>query len=307
MQTSFKRAGIIGVGLIGGSFAAALRQHALADYLIGLDSQQKALDEALKLGLIDEGSVHPAALINCDLVFLAVPVSQTEAVLHSLLPYLSPTALVTDAGSTKQDVIEAARRALGERFVNFVPGHPIAGKETNGPAAAQATLYYQKNVILTPVEKTSAAVVARVQALWSSLGARVTLMSPLQHDTVFAAVSHLPHLLAYALVSQVAHAKDATVKLDYAGAGFRDFTRIAASSPNMWADIFLANKTALLEELNTYQALLEQVQTMIQTHDRTALEDWLSSAANTRQNWPLLSSPTELEVRPSAEQTENNA
>lgn len=307
MQTSFKRAGIIGVGLIGGSFAAALRQHALADYLIGLDDQQKTLDEALKLGLIDEGSVHPAALINCDLIFLAVPVSQTEAVLESLLPYLSPTALVTDAGSTKQDVIEAARRALGERFVNFVPGHPIAGKETNGPAAAQATLYCKKNVILTPVEKTSAAALACIQAMWGRLGAHVAIMSPLEHDTVFAAVSHLPHLLAYALVWQVAHSENATVKLDCAGAGFRDFTRIAASSPSMWTDIFLANKTALLEELNTYQAVLEQVQTMLQTHDRTVLQGWLSSAANTRQNWSLLHSRRESKLGASAEQTENNA
>lgn len=306
MHHPFKRAGIIGVGLIGGSFAAALRQHALVDHLIGLDRHQTTLDEALRLGLINEGAINPAALAHCDLIFLAVPVAQTEEVLRSLLPYLSPTVIITDAGSTKQDVIDAARRALGERFSQFVPGHPIAGKETNGPAAAQATLYRQKNVILTPAQETSPAAVARVQALWSTIGARVAIMSAVQHDAVFAAVSHLPHLLAYALVSQIANAQDASVKLGFAGAGFKDFTRIAASSPQMWTDVFLANKTALLEQLSTYQAVLAQAKIMLQTNDRALLERWLTRAADTRQNWPLPAQPSDPVVLPLPDQAESS-
>ncbi len=285
MRNNFKRVGIIGVGLIGGSFAAALKQHALAEHIVGIGRHQTSVDEALALGLIDEAAVSMQALAGCDLVLLAIPVAQTQTTLQAALPFISDQAIITDAGSTKQDVVAAAKAALGERIVQFVPGHPIAGKESNGPAAADASLYQGKNVVLTPLHENRPADVARVRALWEALGARVSLMSAVQHDAVFGAVSHLPHLLAYALVSQIANAPDSATKLAFAGGGFRDFTRIAGSSPEMWRDIFLANKDAVLKELQTYQAVLAQAQSMLEAGDGATIERWLSRAATTRQNW----------------------
>jgi prephenate dehydrogenase len=205
--------------------------------------------------------------------------------LRALSPHLSSNALVTDAGSTKQDVVAAARAALAGRVAQFVPGHPIAGKEVNGPGAAEHSLYAGKRVVLTPLPENAAPDVARIEALWQAVGARVSRMPPAQHDAVFGAVSHLPHLLAYALVAQIAGAADGEVKLSYAGGGFRDFTRIAASSPEMWRDIFLANQDALLAELETYENVLAQARAMLQSHDGEQIERWLAASAVVRQNW----------------------
>jgi prephenate dehydrogenase len=285
MSLLFERVAIVGVGLIGGSLAAAIKQHRLATHVVGIGRHAKTIEHARSLGLIDTAATEMAACAGADLIALCVPVAQTQASLHAALPYLSKQALITDAGSTKQDVVAAAHAALGERIGQFVPGHPIAGKEMNGPQAAEAALYLNKRVVLTPLAENAAADVARIEALWQAVGARVSRMSPQQHDAVFGAVSHLPHLLAYALVAQIAGSADGDAKLSYAGGGFRDFTRIAASSPEMWRDIFLANKDALLAELSAYENTLKTARAMLESHDAAQIEQWLTQSAVVRQNW----------------------
>jgi prephenate dehydrogenase len=285
----FQKVAIIGVGLIGGSLAAALKAQGLAAQIVGIGRSQATLDEALSLGLIDAASTDVAAVSGCDLIVLCAPVAQTQPLLVAMKPHLAPDAVITDAGSTKQDVVAAAKAALGgehtDLIANFVPAHPIAGKAQHGPAAADAALYQGKRVVITPLAENKPECVASVQALWQAVGAQVSFMSPVQHDAVFSAVSHLPHLLAYALVAQIANAEDASTKLGYAGGGFRDFTRIAASSPEMWRDIFAANKTALLKDLRDYQRMLGQLEMLLVTDNHSALEKMIAKAANVRQNW----------------------
>ena len=291
MQTSalFQKTAIIGVGLIGGSLAAAMKAHRLCPHLVGIGRSQTTLDEALGLGLVDSVSLDLAAVAGCDLVVLCAPVAQSQAVLQAIAPHVSAHTIITDAGSTKQDFVVSCKAVFGDdhrgMLAQCVPAHPIAGKAQHGPAAADADLYRGKRVVLTPVAETNPAAVDRVQALWQAVGAVVSRMSPLRHDTVFAAVSHLPHVLAYALVAQVAHSEDAETKLDFAGAGFRDFTRIAASSPEMWRDIFAANKTALLRDLRAYQAMLGHIETQLVTDNFTGLEKLIAKAASVRQEW----------------------
>jgi prephenate dehydrogenase len=285
----FQKTAIIGVGLIGGSLAAAMKARQLCPHIVGIGRSQATLDAALALGLVDSVSTDMAAVAGCDLTVLCAPVAQTHSVLAAIEPFLAHNALITDAGSTKQDVVAAAKAVFGEahtgRIAHFVPAHPIAGKAQHGPAAADAALYIGKRVVITPIAETHPEAVDRIHALWQAVGADVSRMSPLRHDTVFSAVSHLPHLLAYALVAQIAHSEDAHIKLDYAGAGFRDFTRIAASSPEMWRDIFAANKTALLKDLRVYQAMLGHIETQLITENFVGLEKLLSKAASVRQDW----------------------
>jgi prephenate dehydrogenase len=285
MSLLFERIAIVGVGLIGGSLAAAIKSHKLAAHVVGIGRHADTIAQAKQLGLIDTAATDLADCAGADLVVLCVPVAQTQATLQALLPYLANSSLVTDAGSTKQDVVSAARAALGARLRQFVPGHPIAGKEVNGPAAAEAGLFQGKRVVITPLAENSPADVQRVEALWQAVGARVSCMTPQQHDAVFGAVSHLPHLLAYALVAQIAACADSDTKLSYAGGGFRDFTRIAASSPEMWRDIFLANKDAVLNELDAYEQVLKTARAMLQSHDAAQIEQWLMQSAVVRQNW----------------------
>jgi prephenate dehydrogenase len=291
MQTKymFQKTAIVGVGLIGGSLAAAMKLQQLCPHIVGVGRSQSTLDEALALGLVDSVSVDMSAMTDCDLVVLCAPVAQTQALLQAMQPYLNAHTIVTDAGSTKQDVVAAAKAVFGDSheglLANFVPAHPIAGKEKHGPSAADAALYQGKRVVLTPIAETHPDAVNRVQALWQAVGATVTRMSPLRHDTVFASVSHLPHLLAYALVAQIANSEDADTKLDYAGGGFRDFTRIAASSPEMWRDIFAANKTAIIKDLHGYQAMLGHIETLLITDNFAGLEKLIGKAATVRQDW----------------------
>jgi prephenate dehydrogenase len=291
MQTIplFQKTAIIGVGLIGGSLAAAMKLQQLCLHIVGVGRSQATLDEALALGLVDSASIDMSAITGCDLVVLCAPVAQTQALLTAMKPFLNSNTIVTDAGSTKQDVVAAAKAVFGDShegaMANFVPAHPIAGKEKHGPSAADAALYQGKRVVLTPIAETHPDAVDRVQALWQAVGAAVTRMSPLRHDTVFASVSHLPHLLAYALVAQIANSEDAETKLDYAGGGFRDFTRIAASSPEMWRDIFAANKAALLKDLRGYQTMLGHIETLLITENYAGLEKLISKAASVRQDW----------------------
>jgi prephenate dehydrogenase len=282
----FGRVVIIGAGLIGGSFALALKQAGAARHIVGLGRSPEAMARALALGIVDEVCTTPAhALRGADLVLLAAPVAQTAAILASLLPHLEAHTIVTDAGSTKSDVVAAARAVFGERIGQFVPGHPIAGSEANGPDAARANLYRGKKAVLTPLPENSAADVEQVAAAWRACGAIIHSLTPQDHDKVFAAVSHLPHLLAFALVDDIAARVDADLLFQYAASGFRDFTRIAGSSPEMWRDISLANRPALLGELDAYLAQLSGVRAMLAAGDGAALESVYTKAQRARCAW----------------------
>jgi prephenate dehydrogenase len=285
----FQKVAIVGVGLIGGSLASAMKLHGLCAHVVGIGRQASTLDEALTLGLVDSISTDIASIAGCDLVVLCVPVAQTQTLLKAMLPHLSANTIITDVGSTKQDVVAAAKAVLGEQHTDliaqFVPAHPIAGKAQHGPAAAQADLYQGKRVVITPVAETHHQHVLKIECLWQAVGAQVSLMSPVQHDAIFSAVSHLPHLLAYALVAQIANSDDASTKLGFAGAGFRDFTRIAASSPEMWRDIFIANQTALLKDLRAYQAMLGYLETQLVCKNAHGIEQLIGKAASVRQAW----------------------
>jgi prephenate dehydrogenase len=275
---------LIGVGLIGGSFALALRAAGRVEQIAGFDSDPEALRRALDMGVISETAASPAdAAAAADLIVLATPIGAMAAVLREIGPALKPAAIVTDVGSTKASVIAAARSALGGAFPRFVPGHPIAGRELPGVEHAEPGLYRDKIYVCTPLPETDTNAVAVVEAHWRAAGCRIENMTPDEHDLVFGAVSHLPHLLAFALVAQIAGDPDADRKFSLAGAGFRDFTRIAASSPSMWRDICLANRDALGPQLDAYRRLLEQLQRALESADGVALQRVFAQAAAARR------------------------
>jgi len=275
---------VVGVGLIGGSFAAALKQAGAVREVLGVGRNPASLDAALEGGLIDR-AVGWTEAGQADCILLALPVGETEAVLRQLAPHLKAGAVVTDAGSTKLNVVAAARAALGDRFADFVPGHPIAGSEQCGPGAARVDLYRGKRVVLTPQIDTRADAVATVRLLWEAAGAQVETLDAGLHDRVFAAVSHLPHLAAYALVDDLAQRADSDTCFRFAASGFRDFTRIAGSSPEMWRDIALANREAVLAELDTYLASLQALRQAVDAEDADALLKIFSRARAAREHW----------------------
>lgn len=281
----FGRVVIIGVGLIGGSFARALRAAGAVTTLVGVGRSPEVMARALELGIVDEVASIDVAMKGADLVLIAAPVAQTGRILASLLPYLEPHTIVTDAGSTKTDVAASARAALGGKVGQFVPGHPIAGRETNGPDAAIVDLYRGKKTVLTALPENTAADVARVAAAWTTCGAIIHHLTPQEHDKVFASVSHLPHLLAYALVDDIANKPHAALLFQYAASGFRDFTRIAGSSPEMWRDISLANQSALLGELDAYLAQLTGLRAMLAAADGAGIEAVYTNAQQARRRW----------------------
>lgn len=279
---------IIGVGLIGGSFALALNKAGLVKHRIGVGRSRQNLQCALDLGVIDDIAADiPSALHNADLVLLAMPVGQTASIMAQIAPHLQANTIVTDAGSTKQDVIAAARHHLPlKNRHHFVPGHPIAGAEQSGAQASHAELYRNKHVILTPLAETSINAVERVTQLWQACGAEVSLMPADEHDKILAATSHLPHILAFTMMNHLNHSTDQLGNLlRFAGSGLRDFTRIAGSSPEMWRDICLANREALLSQMDAYQKELHALQVMLKNNDGAALEKAFSQARNARENW----------------------
>jgi len=281
---SFNRIVVFGVGLIGGSFALALKQANLVKQVTGVGRRAETLQRAQALGIID--TIGDATSVSgADLVLIAAPVAQTEALLRELAPYLQAGTVVTDAGSTKSDVVKAARAALGDKIAQFVPGHPIAGREQNGPEAALPELYRGKKVVLTAVPENSPQSISTVATAWHYCGAQIHHLGADEHDAVFAAVSHLPHLLAYALVDDIAARDNADRLFQYAASGFRDFTRIAGSSPEMWRDVSLANRAALLVELDAYAAQLSTLRAMLAASDGTALEQVYVRAQSARQAW----------------------
>ena len=282
----FSKVVIVGVGLIGGSFALGLKKAGVVGSVVGVDRSSDSLARAKALGLIDAACDDLAeAMQGADLVLLAAPVAQTGKILAAMLPHLEAGTIITDAGSTKADVVAAARGALGARVGQFVPGHPIAGRENNGPDAALADLFRGKKTVLTPLAENAPATIERVAAAWRQCGAVIHQLAPHEHDKVFAAVSHLPHLLAYALVDDIAGKAHASQLFQYAASGFRDFTRIAGSSPEMWRDISLANGAALLGELDAYLAQLIRLRAMLAAGDGGGIEALYANAQHARQQW----------------------
>ena len=275
---------IVGTGLIGGSFALALKKAGAVREVLGVGRNAARLTVARELGLID-GAADWAQAGQADCILLAMPVGETESVLKALAPHLKAGAIVTDAGSTKLNVVAAARAALGTHFPDFVPGHPIAGSEQSGPAAARADLYQGRKVVLTPQAETRASAIATVQALWEAAGAQVETLGAALHDRIFAAVSHLPHLAAFALVDELAGRADGDTFFRFAASGFRDFTRIAGSSPEMWRDIALANREALLAELDAYLAALQALRQAVNSEDADTLLNMFARARTARDNW----------------------
>jgi prephenate dehydrogenase len=277
---------VVGVGLIGGSFALALKAADAVNRVIGVGRGARNVRRAVELGIIDaQGALDAPTLAGADLVLLAVPVGQMRPVMHAIAPLLGAGTVVTDAGSTKQDVVALARRELKRSLARFVPAHPIAGTEKSGADAAFADLYRGRKVVLTPLKENDPAAIARVRSAWESCGANVFEMKPKEHDAVLATVSHLPHVLAYALVDQVARQKNAKQLFSYAAGGFRDFTRIASSHPEMWRDICLANREALLAGLERYGKGLDRLRTALKRGDAGALDRLFSGARDARERW----------------------
>jgi prephenate dehydrogenase len=280
---------VVGVGLIGGSFALALKEARHVGSVVGVGRGRENLDAALASGIVDRAVTlrepWTREIESADLVLVATPVGEFAALFAALAPHLRADAIVTDAGSTKESVIAAARAHLGSAFSRFVPGHPIAGTEHSGASAAFATLFRDRNVVLTPTAETDAAALATVTDLWSACGAHVRQLDPAAHDRIFAAVSHLPHLLAFALVDLLAARPDADDVFRFAASGFRDFTRIAASSPEMWRDISLANRDALVGAIEAYRTQLAAVAAMVASADGASLEAVYARAAAARRAW----------------------
>ena len=289
----FNRIAVIGLGLIGGSFAAAARKNGLAGSIVAGSRSARTLEQGIALGVVDEGSQDLAeAVKGADLVFVSTPVSAMGKVLSALKPGLSRTAIITDGGSVKGNVITAAHASLGEHYSRFVPGHPIAGKEKSGVGAADADLYQDHRVILTPTEATDPAATARVRAIWTAMGAEVLQMAPDYHDQVLAETSHLPHLLAFSLVDTLARQGDSTEIFRYAAGGFRDFTRIASSDPVMWHDIFRENKAALLQSLDLFSDGIARFRQAVSDDDSDALMGIMTRANTARAHFMAMNERT---------------
>ena len=271
---------VIGVGLIGGSFALALKQAKAVSHVVGVGRNSANLKVAFERGIIDSTAADPATVGNVDLILVATPVAQFPKVFASLG---ETKALITDGGSTKRDVIAAARKALGKKVAQFVPAHPIAGAEKSGAAAATAELFRGRRVVLTPLDENSKEDISEVEKSWKACGANVSRMNAEEHDAVLAAVSHLPHLLAFALVHEVAGRKNSAELFSFAAGGFRDFTRIASSHPEMWRDICVANRDRLLEEVNKFSLKLEEVKKRLATP--AELEKLFAEAREARNKW----------------------
>jgi prephenate dehydrogenase len=284
----FNQLGVIGCGLMGGSFALALKRAGLVKRVVGYSKSPSTTEKAKKLGVID--TIAESALLavsGSDIVLLAVPVAATEATFKAIRHLVEPGMLLMDVGSTKRDVVDAARRVLKERVVSFVPAHPIAGKEVAGVGHADATLYNGRQVILTPISQTPLELVQKATDVWSAIGSQVLRMTPENHDAAFAAVSHLPHLLAFAYFSSVAGQPAGKDFLSLAGPGFRDFTRIAASDPTVWRDILLSNREELLKQSQRFRHSLDAMEHVLTTANGEALEDLIRAASEARSAWQM--------------------
>ncbi|BDT72857.1 cyclohexadienyl dehydrogenase [Comamonadaceae bacterium OS-4] len=284
----FEQLGLIGCGLMGGSFALALKRAGLVKRVVGYSKSPSTTERARQLGVIDiEAPSALLAVSGADIVLIAVPVSATESTFKAIKHLVTPNMLIMDVGSTKRDVIDAGRRGLREHIGSFVPAHPIAGKELSGVEHADPDLYAGKQIILTPIERTLTTQLQKAVDVWSALGCRVLKMSPEQHDAAFAAVSHLPHLIAFALMNGIQGQPQGKDYLSLAGPGFRDFTRIAASDPKIWRDIMISNREELLEQSKIFQRTLQAMELMISSGNADALEGLIEQASHTRANWTM--------------------
>jgi prephenate dehydrogenase len=282
----FRQLGLIGCGLMGGSFALALKRAGLVERIVGYSASERSRARALELGVIDQTADSAAqAVQHADLVLLAVPVSATSATLQAIAPVLAPDALLMDVGSTKSDVVAAARATLGARLPCFVPAHPIAGKEVAGIEHAEASLYNSCLTILTPLESTGARQLEQARAVWQAVGSRILSLGPAEHDAAFAAVSHLPHLLAFAYLNGLLNQPQGSEHLTLAGPGFRDFSRIAASDPAIWHDILLANRAEVLAQARQFRQALDQLEAAITRDDGPALRHLIAQASRARAGW----------------------
>lgn len=279
----FRRVGIVGVGLIGGSFALALKTVKAVDTVVGFGRTRSNLDAARKMGVIDEIASGWDDLTACDLILLAVPVGQLPEIMPMIGPRIGPDTVVTDAGSTKRDIVAYARAAFGSALPRFVPAHPIAGAEKSGAGAARPNLFSGKPVVLTPIAETDPFAFKRVRAVWQLTGANTLRMDVALHDMALAATSHLPHVLAFAMMNEIAQRPQAEAMLALTGGGFRDFTRIAASSPEMWRDICVANRDTLCTEIDAFSARLAQLRNYIAQGDGAALEREFEAAKAARE------------------------
>ena len=284
----FNQLGLIGCGLMGGSFALALKRAGLVKRVIGYSKSPSTTERAKKLGVIDVAADSALqAVAGCDIVLMAVPVSASEAMFSAIRHLIEPGLLLMDVGSTKRDVVAAARRTLKERVTSFVPAHPVAGKELAGVSNADATLYSGCQVILTPLAQTPVELVQKATDVWSAIGAHVLRMTPENHDAAFAAVSHLPHLLAFAYVSAVTNQTAGRDFVGLAGPGFRDFTRIAASDPVVWRDVLLANRDEILRQSQRFRHALDAIEHVIRGGNAEALEDLVRKASDARAGWQM--------------------
>jgi prephenate dehydrogenase len=284
----FNQLGVIGCGLMGGSFALALKRGGLVRRVIGYSKSPSTTEQARRLGNIDTAAESALlAVSGSDLVLIAVPVSATEATFKAIRHLIEPGVLIMDVGSTKRDVVDAARRVLKDRIGLFVPTHPIAGKEVSGIAHADASLYAGRQVILTPLPKTQPELIQRATDVWAAIGAQVLRMTPENHDAAFAAVSHLPHVLAFAFFNAVARQPAGRDYLSLGGPGFRDFTRIAASNPAVWRDILMANREEVLKQTQRFRHALDAMEHVISTENTEALEELIRSASDARSGWQM--------------------
>ena len=282
----FEQLGLIGCGLMGGSFALALKRAGLVRRVVGYSKSPSTTERARQLGVIDiEAPSALMAVSGADLVLLAVPVAATETTLKAIRHLLNPQMLIMDVGSTKRDVVDAARRALKQDVGLFVPCHPVTGREVSGVEYADPDLYTDKQIILTPIERTLTARIEQAEALWRALGCRVTQMSPEQHDAAFAAISHMPHMLAFALMNGITSQAEGQTFMSLAGPGFRDFSRIAASDPQVWRDVLIANREEIGNQLQHFQQALAELQQQVSNGDTNELERLINRASLARAHW----------------------
>lgn len=284
----FNQLGVIGCGLMGGSFALALKRAGLVKRVIGYSKSPSTTERAKKMGVIDDTAESALlAVSGSDIVLMAVPVSASEATFRAIRHLVEPGVLFMDVGSTKRDVVDAARRVLKDRLASFVPAHPIAGKEVAGIGHADASLYAGRQVIITPLPQTDPDLVQKATDVWSAIGSQVLRMTPENHDAAFAAVSHLPHMLAFAFFSSVAKQPAGRDFLSLAGPGFRDFTRIAASDPEVWRDILLSNREEILKQSMRFRHTLDAMEHVIRSGNAEALEDLIRNASDARAGWQM--------------------
>jgi prephenate dehydrogenase len=288
MAAMFKQLGLIGCGLMGGSFALALKQAGLVDRVIGYSKSPSTTEKAKQMGVIDQ--VAESALLavsGADIVLLAVPVAATDATLRAIRHLVAPNVLFMDVGSTKRDVVDAARRVLKEQVGAFVPAHPIAGKELSGVQHADALLFKDRLTILTPITQTSPELVEKARRVWVAVGSEVRVMTPEAHDAAFAAVSHLPHLLAFAYFTGILQQKESEQFLSLAGPGFRDFTRIAASDPAIWRDILIANREEVLKQSERFRGALQVLEQVLADCKGESLEALVRGVSQARSHWRM--------------------